>query len=75
MVSIVSTAQAGLLNEDAYDKKLRVNNRNCGVWGTAFCCLNLKGSVIAIAIIYAIIYIFSNTGKIFLFIITHNLLL
>lgn len=63
MVSIVSTAQANLLNEDAY-KKVRANNRSCGVWGTAFCCLNLKRSVIIIAIIYGIMYLFSNIGKI-----------
>lgn len=66
MVSIVSTAQASLLDEDAYNKKLRVNNRACGVWGKAFCCLNLKGSVIAIAIIYGSAYILSNIGKIFI---------
>ncbi|OII75316.1 uncharacterized protein cubi_01837 [Cryptosporidium ubiquitum] len=71
MVSIVSTAQASLLNEDAYDKKLRTNTRNCGVWGTAFCCLNLKGSVIVIAIIYGMMHIFSNIGILLLGRISH----
>ncbi|TRY51680.1 Uncharacterized protein CTYZ_00003314 [Cryptosporidium tyzzeri] len=71
MVSIVSTAQASLLDEDAYNKKLRVNNRACGVWGKAFCCLNLKGSVIAIAIIYGLAHVLSNIGILLLGTIIH----
>ncbi|KAJ1610446.1 hypothetical protein OJ252_1871 [Cryptosporidium canis] len=62
MVSIVSTAQASLLSEDAYNKKTRVNSRSCGVWGTAFCCLNLKWSVVVIAIMYGVMYLLSNIG-------------
>lgn len=75
MVSIVSTAQANLLDEDAYNKKVRPNNRSCGVWGTAFFCLNLKGSVIVIAIIYGIMHLFSNIGKINLLLSKYHLFL
>ncbi|KAF7457278.1 putative integral membrane protein [Cryptosporidium felis] len=63
MVSIVSTAQANLINEDVYKKRqFYHNNRTCGTWGTAFCCLNLKNSVIVISITYGIIYLFLRTG-------------
>ncbi|KAL7067330.1 hypothetical protein ACR3K2_22040 [Cryptosporidium serpentis] len=58
MVSIVSTAQVGRIVDDSNTGRTgKIHRRKCGIWGTAYCCLSLKTSVIMIAITYGFLYL------------------
>ena len=58
MVSIVSTAQVGRIVDDpSAGRTGKIHRRKCGIWGTAYCCLSLKTSVIMIAVTYGFLYL------------------